>query len=67
MTYVFVKYFCFTLEFDFETHQIQNYSPLMVSCVQVEKILGGGKQSRSAVDLVRTPQMRRALILFYIW
>ncbi|XP_073319097.1 solute carrier family 22 member 13 [Pagrus major] len=36
--------------------------------VQVEKILGGGKQSHSAVDLVRTPQMRkRALILFYIW
>ncbi|XP_036948600.1 solute carrier family 22 member 13 [Acanthopagrus latus] len=36
--------------------------------VQVEKILGGGKQSHSAVDLIRTPQMRkRALILFYIW
>ncbi|XP_031710047.1 solute carrier family 22 member 6 [Anarrhichthys ocellatus] len=38
--------------------------------VQVEKcqILGGRKQSYSAVDLVRTPQMRkRALILFYIW
>ncbi|KAI3358401.1 hypothetical protein L3Q82_014830 [Scortum barcoo] len=36
--------------------------------VQVEKILCGGKQSHSAVDLVRTPQMRkRALILFYIW
>ncbi|XP_051245450.1 solute carrier family 22 member 13 isoform X2 [Dicentrarchus labrax] len=36
--------------------------------VQVEKILGGGKQSPSAVDLVRTPQMRkRAIILFYIW
>uniref|UniRef100_A0A665TBC8 Solute carrier family 22 member 6-B-like n=1 Tax=Echeneis naucrates TaxID=173247 RepID=A0A665TBC8_ECHNA len=30
--------------------------------------LRGGKQSHSAVDLVRTPQMRkRALILFYIW
>ncbi|XP_059206252.1 solute carrier family 22 member 13 [Centropristis striata] len=38
--------------------------------VQVEKcqILGGGKQSFSVVDLVRTPQMRkRAFILFYIW
>ncbi|KAM9340288.1 solute carrier family 22 member 13 [Symphorus nematophorus] len=36
--------------------------------VQVEKILGGGKPSHSALDLVRTPQMRkRALILFYIW
>ncbi|XP_038580387.1 solute carrier family 22 member 13 isoform X2 [Micropterus salmoides] len=36
--------------------------------VQVEKILVGGKQSHSAVDLVRTPQMRkRAIILFYIW
>uniref|UniRef100_A0A672Z4K6 Si:dkey-166k12.1 n=1 Tax=Sphaeramia orbicularis TaxID=375764 RepID=A0A672Z4K6_9TELE len=38
--------------------------------VQVEKceILGDGKQSHSAVDLVRTPQMRkRAFILFYIW
>ncbi|KAK5855361.1 hypothetical protein PBY51_005464 [Eleginops maclovinus] len=35
--------------------------------VQVEK-LSGGKQSYSAVDLVRTPQMRkRAFILFYIW
>nr|XP_040044248.1 solute carrier family 22 member 13 isoform X2 [Gasterosteus aculeatus aculeatus]XP_040044249.1 solute carrier family 22 member 13 isoform X2 [Gasterosteus aculeatus aculeatus]XP_040044250.1 solute carrier family 22 member 13 isoform X2 [Gasterosteus aculeatus aculeatus] len=37
---------------------------------QVEKcqILAGGKQSYSAVDLVRTPQMRkRAVILFYIW
>uniref|UniRef100_A0A3Q3BI38 Si:dkey-166k12.1 n=1 Tax=Kryptolebias marmoratus TaxID=37003 RepID=A0A3Q3BI38_KRYMA len=38
--------------------------------VQAEKgeILGGAKRSRSAVDLVRTPQMRkRAVILFYIW
>ncbi|XP_034560243.1 solute carrier family 22 member 6-B [Notolabrus celidotus] len=36
--------------------------------VQVEKILGGAKQRHSAVDLVRTPQMRkRAIILFYIW
>ncbi|XP_049891440.1 solute carrier family 22 member 6-B [Epinephelus moara] len=38
--------------------------------VQVEKcqILSEGKRSHSAVDLVRTPQMRkRALILFYIW
>nr|XP_019946246.1 PREDICTED: solute carrier family 22 member 13-like [Paralichthys olivaceus] len=37
---------------------------------QVEKceIIGGRTQSYSAVDLVRTPQMRkRALILFYIW
>ncbi|KAI4818210.1 hypothetical protein KUCAC02_011563 [Chaenocephalus aceratus] len=35
--------------------------------VQIEK-LSGGKQSYSAVDLVRTPQMRkRAFILFYIW
>ncbi|XP_040909570.1 solute carrier family 22 member 6-B [Toxotes jaculatrix] len=37
---------------------------------QVEKceILSGGKRSHSAVDLVRTPQMRkRAIILFYIW
>ncbi|KAM9737184.1 solute carrier family 22 member 13-like [Menidia menidia] len=37
---------------------------------QVEKweILGGAKQSHSAMDLVRTPQMRkRAIILFYIW
>ncbi|KAM3596010.1 uncharacterized protein V6R79_006822 [Siganus canaliculatus] len=36
--------------------------------VQVEKILDGGQRRHSAVDLVRTPQMRkRALILFYIW
>uniref|UniRef100_UPI0037E97E80 solute carrier family 22 member 13 n=1 Tax=Semicossyphus pulcher TaxID=241346 RepID=UPI0037E97E80 len=36
--------------------------------VQVEKILGGAKRRHSAVDLLRTPQMRkRALILFYIW
>nr|XP_046273859.1 solute carrier family 22 member 13 isoform X2 [Scatophagus argus] len=36
--------------------------------LQVEKILGGGSQNHSAVDLVRTPQMRkRAIILFYIW
>ncbi|XP_042290733.1 solute carrier family 22 member 13 [Thunnus maccoyii] len=38
--------------------------------VQVEKcdIFRGGKQSHSAVDLVRTPQMRkRAIILFYLW
>ncbi|TMS18155.1 Solute carrier family 22 member 13 [Larimichthys crocea] len=36
--------------------------------VQVNKIVAGGKQSHSAVDLVRTPQMRkRAIILFYIW
>ncbi|XP_056153943.1 solute carrier family 22 member 13 [Lampris incognitus] len=38
--------------------------------VQVDRceIAGGGKQTHSAVDLVRTPQMRkRALILFYIW
>ncbi|XP_074468403.1 solute carrier family 22 member 6-B [Sebastes fasciatus] len=38
--------------------------------VQVEKcqISGGGKQSYSAVDLVRTPQMRkRSIILFYLW
>ncbi|RVE66484.1 hypothetical protein OJAV_G00107530 [Oryzias javanicus] len=38
--------------------------------VQVEKweILGGSKRSHSAVDLVRTPQMRkRTVILFYIW
>ncbi|XP_041664129.1 solute carrier family 22 member 13 [Cheilinus undulatus] len=36
--------------------------------VQVEKISGGAKQNHSAVDLVRTPQMRkRAVILFYIW
>uniref|UniRef100_A0A3Q1HL12 Major facilitator superfamily (MFS) profile domain-containing protein n=1 Tax=Anabas testudineus TaxID=64144 RepID=A0A3Q1HL12_ANATE len=38
--------------------------------VQVEKcdILGGGKGSHSALDLVRTPQMRkRAIILFYLW
>ncbi|XP_010790897.1 solute carrier family 22 member 6-B [Notothenia coriiceps] len=35
--------------------------------VQIDK-LSGGKQSYSAVDLVRTPQMRkRAFILFYIW
>ncbi|KAL6100128.1 uncharacterized protein ACO6RY_01795 [Pungitius sinensis] len=37
---------------------------------QVEKcqISAGRKQSHSAVDLVRTPQMRkRAIILFYIW
>ncbi|XP_071356434.1 solute carrier family 22 member 13 isoform X2 [Trachinotus anak] len=37
---------------------------------QVEKceILSGVKRSHSAVDLVRTPQMRkRAIILFYIW
>ncbi|XP_023284315.1 solute carrier family 22 member 6-B-like [Seriola lalandi dorsalis] len=32
------------------------------------EILAGGKRSYSAVDLVRTPQMRkRAIILFYIW
>ncbi|AWP04906.1 putative organic cation transporter protein-like [Scophthalmus maximus] len=32
------------------------------------EILRGGKHSLSAVDLVRTPQMRkRAIILFYIW
>ncbi|KAA8586148.1 hypothetical protein FQN60_007717 [Etheostoma spectabile] len=38
--------------------------------VHVDKcqILDGGKQSYSAVDLVRTPQMRkRTIILFYIW
>ncbi|XP_034747853.1 solute carrier family 22 member 13 [Etheostoma cragini] len=38
--------------------------------VHVEKcqILEGGKQSYSAVDLVRTPQMRkRTIILSYIW
>ncbi|TDH04411.1 hypothetical protein EPR50_G00151300 [Perca flavescens] len=38
--------------------------------VQVEKcqILDGGKRSYSAMDLVRTPQMRkRTIILFYIW
>nr|XP_020498847.1 solute carrier family 22 member 13-like [Labrus bergylta] len=36
--------------------------------VQVENILDGAKRSHSAVDLVRTPQMRkRAIILFYIW
>ncbi|XP_069577618.1 solute carrier family 22 member 13 [Brachyistius frenatus] len=38
--------------------------------VQVEKcdIFGGGKRRHTAVDLVRTPQMRkRAIILFYIW
>ncbi|XP_041867323.1 solute carrier family 22 member 13 isoform X2 [Melanotaenia boesemani] len=38
--------------------------------VQVEKweILGGAQRSHSAVDLVRTPQMRkRTIILFYIW
>uniref|UniRef100_A0A8C7X5C3 Si:dkey-166k12.1 n=1 Tax=Oryzias sinensis TaxID=183150 RepID=A0A8C7X5C3_9TELE len=37
---------------------------------RVEKweILGGSKRSHSAVDLVRTPQMRkRTVILFYIW
>uniref|UniRef100_A0A7N9AM88 Solute carrier family 22 member 13-like n=1 Tax=Mastacembelus armatus TaxID=205130 RepID=A0A7N9AM88_9TELE len=36
----------------------------------VEKcnIFRGGKQNHSAVDLIRTPQMRkRALILFYTW
>uniref|UniRef100_A0A8C7X5W2 Si:dkey-166k12.1 n=1 Tax=Oryzias sinensis TaxID=183150 RepID=A0A8C7X5W2_9TELE len=32
------------------------------------EILGGSKRSHSAVDLVRTPQMRkRTVILFYIW
>ncbi|TKS88940.1 Solute carrier family 22 member 6-B [Collichthys lucidus] len=36
--------------------------------VQVDEIVAGGKQSHSALDLVRTPQMRkRAIILFYIW
>ncbi|XP_028285446.1 solute carrier family 22 member 13 isoform X2 [Parambassis ranga] len=38
--------------------------------VQVEKceIFGGPKRNHSALDLVRTPQMRkRAVILFYIW
>lgn len=36
--------------------------------LHVEKIYGAGNQSHSAVDLVRTPQMRkRAFILFYIW
>ncbi|XP_053190354.1 solute carrier family 22 member 6-B [Scomber japonicus] len=38
--------------------------------VQVEKydFFNGGKQKYSAVDLVRTPQMRkRAIILFFIW
>ncbi|KAF7664681.1 hypothetical protein LDENG_00168470 [Lucifuga dentata] len=38
--------------------------------VQMEKceIAGGKKQNYSAVDLVRTPQMRkRSFILFYIW
>lgn len=40
----------------------------LVTCVQVENILVGGKKSHSAMDLVRTPQMRRrATILFYIW
>ncbi|XP_029299281.1 solute carrier family 22 member 13 [Cottoperca gobio] len=35
--------------------------------VQVEKF-GGGKRSYSAVDLVRTPQMRkRTIILFFLW
>ncbi|XP_076609968.1 solute carrier family 22 member 6-B [Chaetodon auriga] len=41
---------------------------VLPATVQVEKILGGGKKDHSAVDLVRTPQMRkRAFILFYIW
>uniref|UniRef100_A0A667XAJ7 Si:dkey-166k12.1 n=1 Tax=Myripristis murdjan TaxID=586833 RepID=A0A667XAJ7_9TELE len=38
--------------------------------VQVEKceMAGAGKQKYTAMDLVRTPQMRkRAIILFYIW
>ncbi|XP_075867317.1 solute carrier family 22 member 13 isoform X2 [Nelusetta ayraudi] len=36
--------------------------------LHVEKIYGAGNQSHSAVDLVRTPQMRkRAFILFYVW
>ncbi|MED6295067.1 hypothetical protein CHARACLAT_027586, partial [Characodon lateralis] len=38
--------------------------------VQTEKweFFGGSKRSHSAMDLVRTPQMRkRAIILFYIW
>ncbi|KAM9839010.1 solute carrier family 22 member 13 [Aulostomus maculatus] len=38
--------------------------------VQVEKcgVSARGKRSHSAVDLIRTPQMRkRALIMFYLW
>ncbi|KAM6959311.1 solute carrier family 22 member 6-B [Aplochiton taeniatus] len=38
--------------------------------VQIERcdMKSGGKRSHSAVDLVRTPQMRkRAFILFYVW
>ncbi|XP_031143015.1 solute carrier family 22 member 6-B [Sander lucioperca] len=43
---------------------------VLPAAVQVEKcqILDGGKRSYSAMDLVRTPQMRkRTIILFYIW
>ncbi|KAK2830141.1 hypothetical protein Q5P01_018072 [Channa striata] len=43
---------------------------VLPSAVQVEKcvILGGEKRCPSAVDLIRTPQMRkRAVILFYLW
>ncbi|XP_078124183.1 solute carrier family 22 member 6-B [Sander vitreus] len=43
---------------------------VLPAAVQVEKcqILDGGKRSYSALDLVRTPQMRkRTIILFYIW
>uniref|UniRef100_A0A674PD56 Si:dkey-166k12.1 n=1 Tax=Takifugu rubripes TaxID=31033 RepID=A0A674PD56_TAKRU len=36
--------------------------------LQVEKLVIGRKQSLSALDLVRTPQMRkRSLILFFAW
>ncbi|KAM7383935.1 hypothetical protein PAMA_011339 [Pampus argenteus] len=43
---------------------------ILPPAVQIEKcdIFGRDKQSHSAVDLVRTPQIRkRAIILFYIW
>ncbi|KAK2921307.1 hypothetical protein Q8A73_000792 [Channa argus] len=43
---------------------------VLPSAVQIEKcaILGGEKRCPSAVDLIRTPQMRkRAVILFYLW
>lgn len=44
-----------------------NYRSRFVLVFQVEKIYGANRR-HSAVDLVRTPQMRkRAFILFYIW
>lgn len=50
--------------------QTKMQSNLIAFHVQAEKceIVVGDKRSHSALDLVRTPQMRkRAFILFYIW